>query len=69
LIFFIKTGASMEGDRIFEFVRHRLMYILSLPERTIRSLAAILGGTSTLLAETLFPKSLGELHPIELPSV
>jgi hypothetical protein len=48
----------MEEDRIFEFVRQRIMYMLSLPERTIRSLAAILGGTSTLLAETLFPKSL-----------
>jgi hypothetical protein len=48
----------MEEGRIIKFVRQRLMYTLSLPERTIRSLAALLGGTSTLLAETLFPKSL-----------
>jgi len=41
----------------FEAARQRLMYALSLPERTIRSLAALAGGTTTLLAETLFPKS------------
>ncbi len=34
------------------------MYTLSLPERTIRSLAAIAGGTTTLLTEMLFPESL-----------
>jgi hypothetical protein len=48
----------MEERRFFEIVRQRLMYTLSLPERTLRSMAALLGGTSTLLAETLFPKSL-----------
>lgn len=42
----------------FETARQRLMYTLSLPERTIRSLAAIVGGTSILLSETLFPTSL-----------
>ena len=42
---------------LFETSRQRLMYILSLPERMIRSLAALAGGTITLLAETLFPKS------------
>jgi hypothetical protein len=42
---------------LFETSRLRLMYILSLPERTVRSLAALAGGTTTLLAETLFPKS------------
>jgi len=41
----------------FKAARKRLMYVLSLPERTIRSLAALAGGTTTLLAETLFPKS------------
>src|SRR5512136_724607 len=30
-------------------------YLLSLPERTIRSLAAIAGGTTSLLTESLFP--------------
>ncbi|MGB2895191.1 MAG: hypothetical protein WBB65_03375 [Anaerolineales bacterium] len=44
--------------RFFEAARQRLMYALSLPERTIRSLAALAGGTSTLLAEMLFPESL-----------
>ncbi|MCK5054806.1 MAG: hypothetical protein KAR65_11020, partial [Anaerolineales bacterium] len=45
-------------NRFFEAARQRLMYALSLPERTIRSLAALAGGTSTLLAEMLFPESL-----------
>jgi len=45
-------------DRFFEAARQRLMYALSLPERTIRSLAALAGGTSSLLAEMLFPESL-----------
>jgi hypothetical protein len=43
---------------LFETARRRLMYTVSLPERTVRSLAALIGGTSALLAETLFPKSL-----------
>jgi hypothetical protein len=41
----------------FQAARQHFMYTLSLPERTIRSLAALAGGTSTLLTETLFPKS------------
>ena len=45
-------------SNFFESARQRLMYTLSLPERTIRSLAAIIGGTSILLSETLFPTSL-----------
>jgi len=48
---------NKEGS-FLDAARQRLMYALSLPERTIRSLAALAGGTSTLLAETLFPKSL-----------
>jgi hypothetical protein len=32
--------------------------MLSLPERTIRSLAALVGGMSTFLTETLFPSAL-----------
>ena len=32
--------------------------IRTLPERTIRSMAALAGGTSTLLTETLFPEAL-----------
>jgi hypothetical protein len=48
---------NKEGS-FFETARQRLMYTLSLPERTLRSLAALVGGTSILLAETLFPKSL-----------
>ena len=46
-----------DKNSLFEASRQRLMYILSLPERTIRSLAALAGGTTTLLAETLFPVS------------
>src|SRR5512146_2323867 len=33
-------------------------YLLSLPERTIRSLAAVAGGTTSILTETLFPDAL-----------
>lgn len=35
-----------------------LGYLLSLPERTLRSLAAVTGGTTSLLTETLFPEVL-----------
>lgn len=38
-------------------IRRRLTSALSLSERTIRSLAAIIGGASTLLTETLFPEA------------
>jgi len=43
---------------VFEIVRERVGYLLSLPERTIRSLAALVGGTTSLLTETLFPEVL-----------
>ncbi|HSW46510.1 MAG TPA: hypothetical protein VLM89_13160 [Phycisphaerae bacterium] len=36
----------------------QLSYLVSLPERTVRSLAAMAGGTIGLLSETLFPESL-----------
>lgn len=39
-------------------IREQLEYMLSLPERTVRSLAAVVGGTTALLTETLFPESL-----------
>jgi len=45
-------------NRFFDAARKHLTYALSLPERTIRSMAALAGGTSTLLTETLFPESL-----------
>jgi uncharacterized protein YjgD (DUF1641 family) len=35
-----------------------LSYALSLPERSLRSLAALVGGTTTLLTESLLPDSL-----------
>ena len=38
-----------------ESIGRQLGYMLSLPERTIRSLAAVAGGTTSLLTETLFP--------------
>jgi hypothetical protein len=45
-------------DRFFDAAYRGLKYAMSLPERTIRSLAALAGGTSRLLVETLFPESL-----------
>jgi hypothetical protein len=52
---------KMEKKNAFaEAARQYLAYALSLPERTVRSLAALAGGTSTLLTETLFPESLRE---------
>lgn len=41
-----------------ESIGRRLGYLLSLPERTIRSLAAVAGGTTSLLTDTLFPPAL-----------
>lgn len=42
----------------FDAIRRRLEYVVSLPERTIRSLVAVAGGTTSLLTETLFPEML-----------
>lgn len=42
----------------FKALRERATYLASLPERTIRSLASVAGGTTTLLTETLFPEVL-----------
>lgn len=41
-----------------DVIYKRLTQLLSLPERTLRSLAAIAVGASTLLTETIFPDSL-----------
>jgi hypothetical protein len=43
-----------------EIVRRKLARALSYPERTIRSLASIVVGASTLLTEVLLPESLRE---------
>ncbi len=43
---------------LFDSMREQLGYMLSLPERTMRSLAAVAGGTTSLLTETLVPESL-----------
>lgn len=40
--------------------RKQLGFLLSIPERTIRSLAAVGGGTTLLLTETLIPPTLQE---------
>jgi hypothetical protein len=48
----------MSMSSYLDVLRERLGYALSLPERTIRSLAAVAGGTTSLLTETLFPESL-----------
>ena len=42
----------------FEAYRKYLSYTLSLPERTIRALASLVGGVSLLLTHTFFPQSL-----------
>jgi len=43
---------------LFETMRKQFSYLVSLPERTIRSLAALATGTTNLLTESLFPESL-----------
>jgi molybdopterin-guanine dinucleotide biosynthesis protein A len=45
-------------SQFFDQIRKRMGYMLSLPERTMRSFAALAGGTTSLLSETLFPESL-----------
>ncbi|UCD27627.1 MAG: hypothetical protein JSV03_10990 [Planctomycetota bacterium] len=45
---------------LYDVLRERLGFMLSLPERTIRSLAALAAGTTSLLSETLFPDVLRE---------
>lgn len=42
----------------FDALTRQFEYMVSLPERTIRSLAAVAGGTTSLLTETLFPEAL-----------
>ena len=51
-----------EKKRYIDKVRQHLHYSLSLPERTVRSLAAIGGGTTALLTDTLFPESMRRTH-------
>lgn len=45
-------------SRFLDAAYQRLGYLFSLPERTLRSLAAVAGGTTSLLTETLFPEAL-----------
>jgi hypothetical protein len=45
-------------SQFIDEVRRRLIAVLSLSERTIRSLAAIIGGASTFLTQNLLPESL-----------
>lgn len=42
----------------FDSAFKSLGYLLSLPERSVRSLAAVAGGTTSLLTDTLFPETL-----------
>lgn len=39
-----------------QLILDKLTYAISLPERTIRALAALIGGVTTLLEENLFPE-------------
>jgi hypothetical protein len=61
-----KTLMSSPKPRFIDVAYQRLRYGLSLPERTIRSLASLAGGTSSLLVETLFPESLRKTITYEL---
>ncbi len=45
-------------SNLFEDFRRRIGYVMSLPERTFRSLVAVVGGTTTVLGEALFPEVL-----------
>lgn len=45
-------------SRFKAVVQRQLAYVLSVPERTLRALAALTGGTTTILTETLLPNSL-----------
>ncbi len=45
-------------SQFFNSAMRNLGYLLSLPERTLRSLASVAGGTTSLLTETLFPEAL-----------
>ncbi len=52
------AGDAMNRQKkIITAARKYLLYTLSLPERTVRSLAALAGGASTLLMDTILPKS------------
>ena len=43
-------------DNLNENTRKQLGYLLSIPERTVRSLAAVTGGTTLLLTDLLVPQ-------------
>jgi hypothetical protein len=55
-----------EDNRFFDTALKQLTYALSLPERTVRSLAALAGGASSLLSESLFPESLRQTVTYEI---
>lgn len=45
-------------SQFFQSALRSFGYLLSLPERTLRSMAAVAGGTTSLLTEALFPEAL-----------
>lgn len=45
-------------SNMFQSALRSFGYLLSLPERTVRSFAAVAGGTTSLLTDTLFPDAL-----------
>jgi len=47
-----------QKDQFREVALNYFTYTLSLPERTIRSLASLAGGATTLLTETILPESI-----------
>jgi hypothetical protein len=61
-----ETEPVVKRARFVDAAYRHLKYALSLPERTIRSLAALAGGTSMLLAEMVFPEPLRRTITYEL---
>ena len=45
-------------SNLFDSFREQLGYVLSLPERAVRSLAAVAGGTTALVGDILLPDTL-----------
>jgi hypothetical protein len=53
------TGNKPNGFlRLLRVIHNSVAYALSLPERTVRSVAALVGGGTSLLTDTLLPASL-----------
>ena len=57
----LRDMARSKTNRVLKFlnaIRDTFAYTLSLPERTVRSVAALVGGGTSLLTDTVLPDSL-----------